>query len=173
MNLAIEGAVHTYGDGIDTDILAPGAYLKGSIEVMASHCLEAIDADFVRRARPGDVICAGRQFGIGSSREQAAHALLLNGIRAVLAISFGRIFYRNALNLGLPALICPSAGEIPAGTRLSVDPVAGIATEVASGRRHACTPIPPHLMQMIADGGLLAHLEKRLVLSHESRHEIS
>jgi 3-isopropylmalate/(R)-2-methylmalate dehydratase small subunit len=159
---AIEGFVHAYGEAIDTDVLAPGAFLKGPIETMAKHCLEAIDPAFVTRAKEGDIVVAGAQFGIGSSREQAAQALLLNGIRAVLAVSFGRIFYRNALNLGLPALACPTAREIPGGARLCVDPVAGTAREVEGGRVHSCEPIPAHLMEMIADGGLLPHLEKRL-----------
>ncbi len=155
----IEGTVHRFGDDIDTDMLAPGAYMKGPVETLARHCLEAVDPDFVRRVAPGDIVVAGDNFGLGSSREQAVSALLLNGVAAVLATSFARIFYRNALNLGLPALVCPSARDIPAGTRLRLDPAAGWA-EDAAGRRHACEPIPPHLMAMIADGGLLPHLEK-------------
>jgi 3-isopropylmalate/(R)-2-methylmalate dehydratase small subunit len=162
MTAVIEGFVHAYGEAIDTDILAPGAYLKGSIETMANHCLEAIDPEFVTRAREGDIVVAGAQFGSGSSREQAAHSLLLNGIRAVVAVSFGRIFYRNALNLGLPALTCPTAREIVSGSRLRVDPISGLVSELATGRVHRCEPIPAHLMAMISDGGLLAHLEKKL-----------
>lgn len=157
----IAGRVHLYGDRIDTDLLAPGAYMKKPIAEMARHCLEAVDPDFVTRVQPGDIIVGGSQFGAGSSREQAASVLLLNGVACVLAVSFARIFYRNALNLGLPALTCPTAREIPAGAELAVDPVAGIATETATGRRHPCEPIPPHLMAMIAAGGLLPYLEQR------------
>lgn len=156
----IEGRVHLYGDRVDTDLLAPGAYMKKPITEMARHCLEAIDPEFVTRVQPGDIIVGGSQFGTGSSREQAASVLLLNGISCVLAVSFARIFYRNALNLGLPALTCPTAREIPAGARLAVDPLAGIATETATGRHHPCEPIPPHLMAMIAAGGLLPYLEQ-------------
>lgn len=157
----IKGAVHKFGDGIDTDVLAPGAYMKGSMEELARHCLEAVDPGFVGRAKPGDILVAGRNFGTGSSREQAAQALLSNGIAAVIAVSFARIFYRNALNLGLPALVCPQAYEIPDGALLIVDPVAGWA-ETEDGRRYACEAIPGHLMEMIQDGGLIPHLEKRL-----------
>jgi 3-isopropylmalate/(R)-2-methylmalate dehydratase small subunit len=157
----ISGRTHVYGDKVDTDLLAPGAYMKKPIAEMARHCLEAVDPDFVARARPGDIVVGGSQFGAGSSREQAASALLLNGIACVLAVSFARIFYRNALNLGLPALTCPTAREIAPGIELTVDPVAGVAIELATGRRHPCEPIPPHLMAMISAGGLLPHLEQR------------
>ncbi len=157
----IAGRTHVYGDRIDTDLLAPGAYMKKPIAEMARHCLEAVDPDFVIRAKRGDIVVAGRQFGAGSSREQAASALLLNGIACVLAVSFARIFYRNALNLGLPALTCPTAREIAPGIELIVDPVAGIATEITTGREHICEPIPPHLMAMISAGGLLPYLEQR------------
>lgn len=157
----IAGSTHVYGDRIDTDLLAPGAYMKKPIAELARHCLEAVDPAFVTRVKPGDIVIGGSQFGAGSSREQAASALLLNGVACVLAVSFARIFYRNALNLGLPALTCPTAREIAPGIELSVDPVAGVATEVATGRRHACEPIPPHLMAMIGAGGLLPYLEQR------------
>jgi 3-isopropylmalate/(R)-2-methylmalate dehydratase small subunit len=136
--------------------------MKGPIEVLAKHCLESVDPEFVRRVRPGDIVVAGVNFGMGSSREQAVSALLLNGVAAVLAVSFARIFYRNALNLGLPALVCAKAREIPAGARLRLDPVTGRAEVEATGRVYACEPIPPHLMAMIEDGGLLPHLEKKL-----------
>lgn len=158
----IEGTAHCFGDNIDTDQLAPGRYMKASISELARHCLEAVEPGFAGRARPGDMIVAGDNFGAGSSREQAAAALLELGIGAVLARSFARIFFRNALNLGLPVLVCPSAGAITDGTRLRVDPILGHATEVASGRRHDCEPLPAHLMAMVRDGGLLPHLEKTL-----------
>jgi 3-isopropylmalate/(R)-2-methylmalate dehydratase small subunit len=158
----IEGVAHCFGDGIDTDVLAPGLYMKRPMVEMAAHCLEAIDPGFAGRVRPGDLVAAGDNFGMGSSREQAVQALLQLGIAAVLAKSFARIFYRNALNLGLPALVCPTALEIPQGCRLSVDAAGGLATEIDSGRVHRCEPIPSHLMEMIHDGGLLAHLEKKL-----------
>ncbi|HWK44673.1 MAG TPA: 3-isopropylmalate dehydratase small subunit [Stellaceae bacterium] len=161
------GVVHRFGDGIDTDMLAPGRLMKRPIDDLAAACLEALDPGFATRVRPGDVIVAGGNFGTGSSREQAAQVLLTLGIAAVLARSFARIFYRNALNLGLPVLVCPAAVEIPSGIRLAVDPIAGRARELDgagqdTGRSWTCEPLPDHLMTMIADGGLLPHLAKRL-----------
>lgn len=161
------GFVHTgrawvFGDGIDTDALAPGAYMKGTIEQLAPHCLEAVDPGFAAAVRPGDILVAGENLGIGSSREQAVLALRHLGIRLVLARSFGRIFYRNALNLGLPALACAELDVVRAGDRLRVDMVGGVVEHLATGRTHRCEPIPPHLLAMIEDGGLLPHLAKRL-----------
>ncbi|UYV37375.1 3-isopropylmalate dehydratase [Rhodobacteraceae bacterium D3-12] len=157
--MTVSGLTHAFGDKIDTDLLSPGAYMKVTIEEMARHCLEAVDPEFTTRVKAGDIVTAGFEFGSGSSREQAASCLLLNGVSCVLARSFARIFYRNALNLGLPVLVCPTAHEIPAGTRLTVDPMAGTATE-PSGRVHACDPIPARLMEIVSAGGLLSHLEK-------------
>lgn len=162
MSAPIEGRAWVFGDNIDTDVLAPGLYMKGGVEEMAAHCLEAVDPAFAREVREGDVIVGGRMFGMGSSREQAAACLLHLGVRAVLAVSFARIFYRNAMNLGLPVLICPEAGDIATGDTVRVDPAAGIAENVTKDRRYACEPIPDHLLAMIADGGLLPHLEKKL-----------
>ncbi|MBX9649174.1 MAG: 3-isopropylmalate dehydratase small subunit [Xanthobacteraceae bacterium] len=158
----IEGAVHRFGDNIDTDQLAPGRYMKGAIAEIARHCLEAVDPGFVDRVCPGDIIVAGDNFGAGSSREQAVAALLALGVSAVVAKSFARIFFRNALNLGLPVLVCPTASEIPDGARIAVDPTSGRAVETATGQQHDCEPIPSHLMAMVRDGGLLPHLEKTL-----------
>jgi 3-isopropylmalate/(R)-2-methylmalate dehydratase small subunit len=151
-----------FGDDIDTDLLAPGVYMKGPIEQLALHCLEALDPGFARAVRPGDILVAGDNLGIGSSREQAVHALRHLGIRIVLARSFGRIFYRNAMNLGLPALVCPDLGTVRTGDELRVDLVGGVVDNLSAGRVQACEPIPPHLLAMLEDGGLLGHLEKRL-----------
>lgn len=156
------GRAWVFGDDIDTDTLAPGLYMKGSIAELAQHCLEAVDPRFAREARAGDVVVAGANFGMGSSREQAAMALKALGIAAVVAVSFARIFYRNAMNLALPVLECREAGVIAAGDRLIVHPAAGRIENVTQGRSLACEPIPPHLMAMIADGGLLPHLAKTL-----------
>ena len=108
----ISGRAFVFGDDINTDVMAPGLYFKSSMEEMARHCLEAVNPDFSRQVRPGDIIVAGRNFGVGSAREQAAMALTHLGVGAVLAVSFGRIFYRNALNFGLPALVFPEASVI-------------------------------------------------------------
>ncbi len=156
------GKAWVYGDDVDTDALAPGAYMKAPIEVLAAHCLEAIDPGFAAGVTPGDVVVGGRNFGLGSSREQAAQALRHLGVAAVVAESFAGLFYRNALNLGLAVLVCPEAQTIRFGERLRVDPAAGEIENLTSGARLACEPIPGFLMAMLRDGGLVPHLEKRL-----------
>ncbi len=156
------GRAWVFGDNVDTDALAPGLYMKGPIGALARHCLEALDPRFAREARPGDVVVAGRNFGMGSSREQAAMALKALGIAAVVAKSFARIFYRNSMNLALPALVCPEAGSIMPGDRLVVRAGEGAVANLTQRKRLACEPIPPHLLAMIADGGLLPHLAKKL-----------
>jgi 3-isopropylmalate/(R)-2-methylmalate dehydratase small subunit len=156
------GRVWRFGDNIDTDVLAPGIYMKMPIAELAQHCLEAVDARFAREARLGDIVVAGRNFGMGSSREQAAQALLALGVTAILAKSFGGIFYRNALNHGLLALTCPETDRIDANDRLTIDGIKGEVVVRRTGERLACEPLPPHLLEMIADGGLVAHLEKKL-----------
>jgi 3-isopropylmalate/(R)-2-methylmalate dehydratase small subunit len=157
--------VWRFGDDVDTDVLAPGRYMKFSIEEIAKHCLEALDPDFASSVRPGDVVVAGRNFGTGSSRDQAPAALKHLGVSLLVAETFAGLFYRNALNLGLPALVCAEAGRIGPGARLSVDMEAGKIENMATGETLACEPIPRHLVQMMRDGGLLPHLEKRLARS--------
>jgi 3-isopropylmalate/(R)-2-methylmalate dehydratase small subunit len=157
----MSGRAFVFGDGIDTDVLAPGIYMKLPIEQMAAHCLESVDPGFVASVRPGDIVVAGANFGVGSSREQAAEALKHLGVACVIARSFGAIFYRNALNFGLPALVCGDAGQIARGDRLRVDPAAGRIIDETNGLEFAAQPLPDFLLQMIADGGLVPHLEKR------------
>lgn len=156
------GRAWLFGDNIDTDVLAPGRYMKAGIEEIARHCLEAVDPAFAREVRPGDVVVGGRNFGAGSSREQAPQALKQLGVAALVAESFAGLFHRNALNLGLPSLVCAQAKRIRAGDRLRVDAEAGRIENLTTGETIACEPIPAHLMQIIRDGGLLPHLEKRL-----------
>lgn len=156
------GRAWVFGDDIDTDMLAPGLYMRSSMAELASHCLEAVDPSFAKSVRPGDVVVGGRNFGLGSSREQAASALLTLGVTTVLAVSFGGIFYRNALNLGLMALVCSQAGRIRAGQPLIVEAEQARALDPASNETFACEPLPPHLIAMVRAGGLLAHLEQRL-----------
>ncbi len=156
------GRVWKLGDNVDTDALAPGLYMKQPLAELARHCLESIDPAFASQVRPGDVIVAGRNFGMGSSREQAVQALRHLGVAAVLAKSFAGIFYRNALNLGLLALVCADADHIGPGQRLIVEADRGEAINIGSGARIPCEPLPPHLLQMVADGGLVPHLERTL-----------
>ncbi|MCH9019840.1 MAG: 3-isopropylmalate dehydratase [Proteobacteria bacterium] len=156
------GRAWVFGDDIDTDTLAPGLYLKRPIDELARHCLEAVDPGFAAGVQPGDVVVAGRNFGMGSSREQAVEALRHLGVDAVVAESFAGIFYRNAFNLGLLALICPGVGRIGGGDRVAVDGEAGVVRNLSTGETWACEPVPAHLMDMVRDGGLVPHLEKRL-----------
>lgn len=155
------GRAFVYGDGINTDMLAPGIYMKHPIATIAQHCLESVDPEFARAVRPGDVVVAGQGFGIGSSREQAAEALKHLGVAAVLARSYGGIFYRNALNFGLPVLVCSQIDRIGAGDLLSVDAATGTVHNKTRGTTLTASPLPQFLLDMISDGGLVPHLEKR------------
>ena len=156
------GRAFVFGDNVDTDTLAPGLYMKKPIEEMARHTLEALDPGFATTVRAGDIVVGGDNFGMGSSREQAVMTLRALGVAAVIARGFAGLFFRNALNLGLPALVCAEAQKIRAGDRLAVAPEQGRIDNLTSGETYACEPIPPHLVEMIRDGGLLPHLEKKL-----------
>lgn len=160
--MSIRGRAWIFGDDINTDVMAPGLYFKAPMEEMARHCLEAVEPRFAAEVRPGDIVVAGRNFGVGSAREQAAMALRHLGVGAVLAVSFGRIFYRNALNFGLPALFFPAVGEVRAGDVVEVDPVAGRIANHTLGRQYSVQAIPAHLMAMVTSGGLIPYLKARL-----------
>lgn len=163
----MSGRAWIFGDNVDTDVLAPGLYMKGPIAELAKHCLETVDPRFAKEARPGDIVVAGRNFGMGSSREQAVMALRELGIAAVLARSFAGIFYRNAINLGLLVFVCTEIARIKPGDTLAIDPPRATVTDLSTGNFLALEPLPPHLLAVVADGGLLPHLEKRL---HSERH---
>lgn len=158
------------GADIDTDQLAPGATMKFGIDVVARHCLEAVRPEFARQVQRGDVIVAGANFGIGSSREQAAQALVHLGVAAVVAPSFSGLFFRNAFNVGLLLLTCTEAETIADGDRLGFDARAGwlLHDPARPGeppgppRRLACQPIPGFLLDMVDAGGLLPQLRQRL-----------
>jgi len=151
-----------FGDDIDTDVIAPGHTMKFGIDQIAKHCLESVLPGFAASVREGDVVVAGRNFGCGSSREQAPAALKHLGVAALVAESFAGLFYRNALNLGLPALVCSGAKRIRNGDRLSIDYASGEVFDLTLNERLPFEPIPAHLQEMVRDGGLLPHLEKRL-----------
>lgn len=158
----MSGRVWKFADNIDTDLLAPGAYMKGPVETLAAHCLEAADPDFAGKVAPGDFVVAGANFGMGSSREQAAKVLRILGVRAVVARSFAGIFYRNAFNLGLPALISADIEQIDAGHALEIDSRAGILRNLTTGKTLSCEKVPDHLADIVAAGGLVPYLEKKL-----------
>lgn len=152
-----------FGDDINTDFLAPGKYMKYSIDVIAQHCLEDVDPDFAANVRPGDIIVAGNNFGAGSSREQAVEVLRVLGVRCVIANSFAGLFYRNGFNLGLPLLVGPTKETtVPPGVQAQVDLEQATLRWGDANEQIQCTPIPAHLLQLVSDGGLVPHLQKRL-----------
>lgn len=156
-----EGRAWVFGDNVDTDALAPGLYMKQPIDELAAHCLETINVSFAAAVAPGDFVVAGRNFGMGSSREQAAQALKHLGVAAVVAQSFAGIFYRNALNLGLPAIVCAHTQQIADNDQLRIYASSGMLDNLTPLETLACEAIPSHLLAMVSDGGLVPHLEKR------------
>jgi 3-isopropylmalate/(R)-2-methylmalate dehydratase small subunit len=158
----IVGRAWVFGDHIDTDVLAPGAYMKRSMEELANHCLEAINPHFAAQVQPGDIVVAGVGFGIGSSREQAAQALKLLGVGCVIAQSFARIFYRNAINLGLPVLVCEAKAIAESGHSLAVDLIHASIRNTSTGRLFSAEAMPEFLQLIVQDGGLMPHLKRKL-----------
>ena len=157
------GFVHKYGDHVDTDVIIPARYLATQdAKELASHCMVDIDADFVNKVKEGDIMVAGANFGCGSSREHAPIAIKASGISCVIAASFARIFYRNAVNLGLAILECPAASEgIDDGDEVAVDFDTGIITNITKNETYQAEPFPPFIKDMIAKGGLMASLKAK------------
>ena len=160
--MEICGKVFKYGDNVDTDVIIPARYLNtADANELAKHCMEDIDASFVSKVAPGDIMVAGRNFGCGSSREHAPLAIKASGISCVIASTFARIFYRNAINIGLPIMECPDAVDsIAAGNQLSVDLSSGTITDITSGKTFKAEPFPPFMQDLIAAGGLAAYMRK-------------
>ena len=154
---------HKYGNDVDTDVIIPARCLNTSApEELATHCMEDIDPTFAGRVKPGDILVAGRNFGCGSSREHAPLAIKASGVSCVIAETFARIFYRNALNIGLPILECPSAANaIAAGDEVSVDLETGEIKDITTGQAFHAEPFPTFMMELIAAGGLAAYLKGR------------
>ena len=153
--------VWRFGADIDTDVLAPGAYMKLGIEGIAPHCLESVRPEFAGSVQRGDVIVAGPNFGIGSSREQAAAALVHLGVAAVIAPSYNGLYFRNAFNVGLLLLTCPQADLLQENDRIVLEPQGSCIVSALSGRL-ACEPVPDFLMAMVRAGGLFNQLKQRL-----------
>lgn len=160
MNDANHHRVWRLGADVDTDQLAPGAYMKFGIADIATHCLEGVRPEFAGQVQAGDVIVAGPNFGIGSSREQAAAALVQLGVRAVIAPTFNGLYFRNAFNVGLLLMTCPQAETLNEGERIQVLPRQGQVI-AADGRVLACDPLPDFLLEMVEAGGLLMQLKSR------------
>ena len=160
--MQFEGTVHRYGRDIDTDVIIPARYLNTSDPAeLAAHCLEDLDATFVSRVQPGDIIVADENFGCGSSREHAPVAIKAAGVSCVIAKSFARIFYRNAINMGLPILECPAAVDcIANGDRVAVDADTGVINNETSGESWQAQPFPAFIQEIIEAGGLVARTER-------------
>ncbi len=158
------GFVHKYGDNVDTDVIIPARYLNTSKhEELAAHCMEDIDTEFVNKVKSGDIMVAGKNFGCGSSREHAPIAIKASGISCVIASTFARIFYRNAINIGLAILECDEAASaIENGHEVSVDFDTGVITDITTGVTYQAQPFPPFIQNIIEKGGLLASISERL-----------
>jgi 3-isopropylmalate/(R)-2-methylmalate dehydratase small subunit len=159
MSAANQRRIWHLGADIDTDVLAPGHAMKHGLDVMAQHCLESVLPQFANVVQRGDVIVAGENFGIGSSREQAAQVLVHLGIAAVIAPSYSGLYFRNAFNVGLLLLTCPSVHRLQNQTKLALD-VEKQQLTLSDGTDLPCEPIPDFLLQMVQAGGLLARLKK-------------
>lgn len=161
--MKVEGKVFKFGNDVDTDVIIPARYLNTTSETeLASHCMEDIDPDFVKKVKAGDIIVAGDNFGCGSSREHAPIAIKASGVSLVIANSFARIFYRNSINIGLPILECPEAvAEISAGDEVSCDLGEGVIRNLTTAKSYKAEPFPPFIQEIIADGGLMKHITKQ------------
>lgn len=157
------GIVHKYGDNVDTDVIIPARYLNtASHKELSAHCMEDIDADFVKNVKEGDIIVAEKNFGCGSSREHAPIAIKASGISCVIASTFARIFYRNSINIGLPILECDEAAhEIKSGDEIDIDFDTGVITNVTTGKTYQAEPFPEFIQNIIKDGGLINHVTKK------------
>lgn len=161
--MKVQGLVHKYGNDVDTDVIIPARYLNTTSEQeLASHCMEDIDREFVSRVKVGDIIVAEDNFGCGSSREHAPIAIKASGISLVIANTFARIFYRNAINIGLPILECPEAVKgIRAGDVVSCDLSAGVIVNETTGQRFTAQPFPEFIQNIIDAGGLLKSIQAK------------
>ena len=156
------GIVHKYGDNVDTDVIIPARYLNTSDhKELASHCMEDIDKTFVNRVKSGDIMAAGQNFGCGSSREHAPIAIKASGVSLVIAKSFARIFYRNAINIGLAIVECPEAADnISEGDKVEADMDNGIIRNLTTGQEFKAAPFPDFIQKIIENGGLMESIAK-------------
>lgn len=158
-----KGSVFKYGDNVDTDVIIPARYLNSSDPAeLATHCMEDIDKDFVKKVKKGDIIVADKNFGCGSSREHAPIAIKAAGVSCVIAETFARIFYRNAINIGLPIIECPEASRgIEAGDEVEIDFDSGVITNLTKGTSFKGQPFPEFMQRIISDGGLINYINKK------------
>ena len=158
-----KGFVHKYPDNVDTDVIIPARYLNtGDAKELAAHCMEDIDADFIKKVADGDIMVGGFNFGCGSSREHAPLAIKTAGISCVIAKTFARIFYRNAINIGLPILECEAASDaISAGDEVEINFDTGVITDITTGQTFQAEPFPEFIQEIIRAGGLMASIQKK------------
>lgn len=161
MEKKVQGRVHKYGDDVNTDVIIPARYLNiHDMDELSLHCMEDIDPKFVEKASPGDIIVAQDNFGCGSSREHAPVVIKQRGISCVIATTFARIFYRNAINIGLPIMECPEASErIEDGDEVAIDFATGVITNVTKNETYQAAPFPAFIQEIIDAGGLLNSLK--------------
>jgi 3-isopropylmalate/(R)-2-methylmalate dehydratase small subunit len=160
--MILRGKAHKFGDSINTDYIISGKYKFKTLDMdeLAKHIMEDLDPEFYSKIEPGDFIVAGKNFGLGSSREQAPLVIKHAKISAVIAQSFARIFFRNAINTGLPLIVCPETDRIASGDELEVDLQAGIVRDVTKGIELRSEPLPPIMIRILQDGGLAEHILK-------------
>ena len=160
----VTGKVFKYGDNVDTDVIIPARYLNApSPEELAKHCMEDIDASFATTVKPGDIMVGGANFGCGSSREHAPISIRACGVRCVIAASFARIFYRNAINIGFPILECPeAAAAIQNDDTVSVDFATGKIVDETTGETFQAVALPPFIEKIVEHNGLLPYLKARM-----------
>ena len=161
--MILKGGVHKYGANVDTDAIIPARYLNVSEPgELSKHCMEGIDGDFLKRVKSGDIIVATTNFGCGSSREHAPIALKAAGVSCVIAQSFARIFFRNAINIGLPLLECARANEIEQGDELEVALEKGEINDITKHKVYKAEPYPDFMLQLISTGGLIEYTRKKI-----------
>ncbi|MCL2545613.1 MAG: 3-isopropylmalate dehydratase small subunit [Oscillospiraceae bacterium] len=162
--MTVKGTTHKYGDNVDTDVIIPARYLQISdMKELAKYAMEDIDASFASKVKQGDIMVGGQNFGCGSSREHAPIVLKESGLSCIIAASYARIFYRNAINIGLPILECPAASVgIDAGNEVEVDFDTGVITNVTKGETYQSVPFPPFIQEIIKAGGLLAAIKAKM-----------
>ena len=158
----IKGHVLKYGDNINTDIISPPQYMELSIADAAKYAMSAVDPNFFTRIKKGDIMVAGANFGSGSSRETSPLTLRYLGVGAIVAKFFARIFYRNAINLGIPVIECAETDKIADQDEIEIDLSAGLIHNLTKKESYPCSKIPPHIMELVADGGLVPYLKKRV-----------
>ena len=161
--IAAQGHVFKYGDNVDTDVIIPARYLNSSDpKELATHCMEDIDANFIKKVQPGDIIVANKNFGCGSSREHAPIAIKAAGVSVVIAETFARIFYRNAINIGLPIIECKEAAEaIAVGDEVKVDFDSGVITDLTTGQSFQGQAFPEFMQKLIDCGGLVNYINNK------------